>query len=267
MSFIRIVTSLSFASKIELGYDPTVKRILAQENQDQNGGDTNKSLEGEHQELGQRIQYEFTVGDRTFVTTKTPLSDFRADFTEGRSTRVWRAYDKSDPLKAEVALKDIWMLSDAATEGELLCQIKGQLLPGEERYFLTVEVDGIVKVNEIDDTTHTTIMRGPPTILTYLSVQKSTHGAASIQPLILGSNQVHSIGHQPGMNFTSSNKRFSRRQFTSRKHYRIVFKEVCVPLHGLNCLDNIYALLMQATEGKSHRHSCHLFANFLLFTT
>ena len=44
--------------------------------------------------------------DHTYVTL-APLFDFCADSVEGRSTRVWKVYDKDDPQKTELALKDI----------------------------------------------------------------------------------------------------------------------------------------------------------------
>jgi AAA ATPase containing von Willebrand factor type A (vWA) domain len=208
---------------------------------------------GVHSGTRKRIQYEYSVGARTFITTKSPLFDFKADCAEGSSTRVWRVHDKYDegnPRK-EFALKDVWMVSDVPSEGELLDTIRNQLTVADRQYFLTTEVHAVVKIDETLDTTHSAIMRGAPTIVDHWIVKRKAGSAASIKPQVFGSSRLYSVGHTPSVGQQAP---AAKHQFTPRTHYRIVWKEVCTPLHDQQTLDGAYALLREATEGKLHHN-------------
>jgi hypothetical protein len=60
--FLRLV----FATKTNLGYDPTVKPVK----------DPNSST----------INYEYTMDAKIYVTVEPPLFDFRAEYFDGRGT-------------------------------------------------------------------------------------------------------------------------------------------------------------------------------------
>jgi hypothetical protein len=208
-------------------------------------------------EHGGTIHYEYTVSGRTFIT-KTPLCDFKADCAEGRSTRVWTVYEKNQPLGAQFALKDIWMMSDSTTEGTILRGIRSRLEEDQEKYFLTIEADEIAKIGEIDDNTHFAMMRGgrAPEIIAYLDLGKSRTDATTRQ-LVEGSTRLKSVGHLPSADrLAPQHPPFCKiSQFTSRAHYRIVFNEICTPLHELDSPYEIYELLIQAVKGTSYGHS------------
>jgi hypothetical protein len=67
---IQTFARFGFATRTDLGYDPTIKRVLV------NG----------------RPQYDIQVSDKTYRTTGV-LSDFGADGLLGRGTRVFKVYD------------------------------------------------------------------------------------------------------------------------------------------------------------------------------
>jgi hypothetical protein len=92
---IHLFASLAFASPSGIGFDPTVWRVKVKD----------------------KIQYEYTVADKTYVTIK-PICDYRADSVEGRATCVWEVCLK-DGSQETFALKDVWMFSDDQTEGDI----------------------------------------------------------------------------------------------------------------------------------------------------
>lgn len=231
---VHILVSLAFADKLQLGYDPTVKRVKTSA--------PNGNVE---------VQYQYTVGDEVYVTTGLPLCDFRADSVEGRSTRVWKAYRLSDPTKTEVALKDIWMTKDSKTEGDTLHMLTSDMTPLEAQHFLTVVCDGVVTINGEDDNTHTLAMRGvPPKVIGhYLTATPDENSKIPISQLITpGSQRTRSRGHTP---HTTGPKRVQDKRvtFTERVHYRIIFKEVGKPLHEILSFKTVCSALCDIVKG------------------
>lgn len=108
--FIRVFISFLYSTKEEIGFDPTVKRVIF------------------HKE----ICYVYQVGGRFFRTIK-PLFLSRVLCITGRKTRVWEAVEVSGTSKEEIgeemnggkrfAVKDMWLDKDSSTEKENLDKI------------------------------------------------------------------------------------------------------------------------------------------------
>ena len=108
--FIRVFISFLYSTKEEIGFDPTVKRVIF------------------HKE----ICYVYQVGGRFFRTIK-PLFLSRVLCITGRKTRVWEAVEVSGTSKEEIgeemnggkrfAVKDVWLDKDSSTEKENLDKI------------------------------------------------------------------------------------------------------------------------------------------------
>ncbi|KAI5115129.1 hypothetical protein M0805_009733, partial [Coniferiporia weirii] len=90
-TLVRVFLSFAFASKTELGWDPTVSVTTTE-------SDT-------------RI-YHFTVGNEIFETVDV-LSDLGADAIIGRATRVFKVKRKNGKL---AVLKDVWVDDDRELE-------------------------------------------------------------------------------------------------------------------------------------------------------
>jgi len=105
--FVRVISSLLFATELEMGFDPTVHRI---------------DVKGKT-----RYVYELTPQDGEtretlyFRTTKTVFNP-RVACISGRKTRVWRAVQVTGPNDSttkgdkEVVLKDVWLDKDSQME-------------------------------------------------------------------------------------------------------------------------------------------------------
>ncbi|KAF8912500.1 hypothetical protein CPB85DRAFT_590928 [Mucidula mucida] len=97
--FVRFAIFMTFADRIDLGYDPTVTRI---------------------RDANNKIQYQFEV-DGKFYLTESFIAESAANDIVTRATRVWSVREY-DPIKGtfiglnSVVLKDVWLFSDS--EGE-----------------------------------------------------------------------------------------------------------------------------------------------------
>ncbi|KAF9074801.1 hypothetical protein BDP27DRAFT_1415727 [Rhodocollybia butyracea] len=141
--FLKFILFLTYASKSQLGVDPTVTRFIYE-------------CEGSVN----NIRYRFVVGGRTYETVGPPISEQRAYFIVSRSTRVWRVrrVELDGSLsKEEYVLKDVWLLDDTPLEHEIQNRVRERL--GDDvwllakRYFLTITAEEVVRVDGEDDVT------------------------------------------------------------------------------------------------------------------
>ncbi|KAF8875552.1 hypothetical protein CPB85DRAFT_1444032 [Mucidula mucida] len=99
--FIRFVIFMTFASRAELGYDPTVTRV-----QDANG----------------RTQYQFRIGDKVYQTLRT-LAELQQMDIICKAPRVWAVTELHAETKAPIGealvLKDFWAYADVKGELEI----------------------------------------------------------------------------------------------------------------------------------------------------
>ena len=230
LTVIHVFTSLAFASETDLGYDPTIKRVL----------------------VGEAIQYEITMPNgETYVTDEFPLFDFRADVAQGRATRVWKVFKKGGDRNEHFALKDLWMFSDSKSEGEIMRNLLNKIDAKDHHYFLTIIFDGQVRVDaDRVDKTLPTIMRDIPTVISTLPI-KAPRTYQDPKSTVAGSQRNQSRGRPPGVKEEYSIE-LHEDDIVPRTHYRILFREVCEPLHGVRDLGKAYSLINQTCDGEPY---------------
>ncbi|KAJ7164895.1 hypothetical protein C8R46DRAFT_300333 [Mycena filopes] len=165
------------------------------------------------------VQYKLTVDQTVYITTKV-LSDHRSDTIHGRSTRVWAAYREGDPERVPVVIKDLWMPADAAEEGVQLMELRDKLATLEDPATPLQPGDYFL------------------TVLAHGFVQ-TTDGLDD------HTLDVVMRGCMPPLKSA---------QHTPRKHYRIVFEEVGVPIDKLSTISEVMHALADATRALSLLH-------------
>ncbi|KAF8912498.1 hypothetical protein CPB85DRAFT_1252599 [Mucidula mucida] len=114
--FVRFAIFMTFADRIDLGYDPTVTRI---------------------RDANNKIQYQFEV-DGKFYLTESFIAESAANDIVTRATRVWSVREY-DPIKGtfigsnSVVLKDVWLFSDAKGEKAIHDEIFAALKTLDDR--------------------------------------------------------------------------------------------------------------------------------------
>ena len=108
--FIRVFVSFVHATKDEMGFDPTVRRVM----------------------FHNRMCYVYQVDGR-FFRTINPLFRGRVLGIAGRMTRVWEAVEVGGTSEEEIrkeknggrrcVVKDVWLDKDSHTEGNNLSKI------------------------------------------------------------------------------------------------------------------------------------------------
>lgn len=210
-SAIRLFAGLALCSLVELGYDPTIRRV--------------------HGALVSEECFDIDVFDQSGVVTRTYrtkclLADYGAEALHGRGTRVWEVYDYADQEKVSCVLKDTWVSSDRQREGVILEDIKTRLRESHAddsllEHFLTVVCAGDVHVSDVPDTTNNRIRRGQH--LKPLRWIRTNSAISAAEASIAISSASSSVGGVP-----SPWRRTRGREIlnVSRDHYRIVFAEV-----------------------------------------
>jgi hypothetical protein len=241
-NLIHLFAGIAYATQLELGFDPTIVRVM-------------------HDNT---VQYRIDVGGKSFVTIDT-LSDFRADAICGRATRVFKAFEVDRP-DVTVALKDVYVDATYTTEGDLLHEVfqrmrVEKMIVGAEvdefadddprRYFLTVRAHGYVKTDGIEfDNTCTVMMRNHslPSDCLYYCPRPSNRSQPS--PQVSHSDRAVSVGHTPCLEYSGIELPIAK-NVSPRMHYRIVFNELGCTIHDLELLSDIFQSLHGATQGKS----------------
>ncbi|KAI5993511.1 hypothetical protein EDD15DRAFT_2576181 [Pisolithus albus] len=239
---IHFFCSVAFANEQQLGWDPTVQRVC---------------VEG-------KPQYNITVctdeGKETVYQTTKTISDFSAHVMQGRGTRVFQVrlmLQNGQPVRnAEpLVLKDSWRELGRAREDEILGQIfdglgkkYGTKKVSEARdYFLTVVAAGDVMVHGEKDQT-TSLLRDADELPPDLGLHR-----LPADDLPEWEPTRSSEGLTP--NFSSVSPSVEKLQIHHRTHYRLVFKEVCEPIHDLNRLDTVFKVLMDIHKALQLLHS------------
>jgi hypothetical protein len=241
-NLIHIFTSLAYATQLELGFDPTIGRVMHED----------------------KVQYRIEVNGKSFLTTDT-LSDYRADAICGRATRVFKAFEVDRP-DVTVALKDVYVDATYKTEGDLLHEVfqrmreKKMIVEDKvdgfadddpRRYFLTVRAHGYVKTNGIEfDNTLTVMMRNHSLPSDCLHYCPRPSNRSQPSPRVSHSDRTVSVGHTPCLEYSSIELPIVK-SFSPRLHYRIVFNEVGRTIHDLELLSDVFQSLHDATQGKS----------------
>ncbi|KAF7795020.1 hypothetical protein EIP86_006164 [Pleurotus ostreatoroseus] len=217
----RFLLRVMFAEIHDLGLDPSMQLL-----------DDTKS---------QDAQYLVTVrtsdGGKMVYRTMSILSDTDRDSLLGRGTRVWEAVKMENGIEVgeTVVLKDSWVDVSREREGATDARIRESATDDEhiaalKIILLTILAHGDVFVEQAPDFTK---------LLPADNIrQDASQAGPSRQPLSTG---VHST--------RSSTPR-------RRAHYRIVYQEVCRPLHAVTSLFSVFKALGDACNALRVLHGC-----------
>ncbi|PSS30941.1 hypothetical protein PHLCEN_2v2510 [Hermanssonia centrifuga] len=215
-TLIHFFLSLSYASPVQLGWDPT---IAIQEHD---------------------LQYRITVqsGDGTECVYRTleVLSKSSASVLHGPGTRVWKAvrvvdgHDYGDP----VVLKDCWVSCDRQREGTIHERLRNAnssdaFREAFENMFLTVEQHGDVVIDP-------GIQRQPDLTPLIMPPEEMKKNGYNIPPVsaTLKPRAARSLWRE----ITYTKSRHER-----KVHYRIVFKEICKSIKHATSLQEVFKAL------------------------
>ena len=227
---IKVVLSLVFADKVDLGWDPTVAAEYA----------------------GKQRLFEFEVDGRYYKSsTENILAETRTDDVYTSATRIFKAFTVDDKKgKNPVVIKDYWPPDDSETEDVIWQNILEDISDEEEREMfkrmtLTPIVSGRVRVGDGEDHTEKTILRGKGPISRHIIRLPDGSNARD------DSSLSDSEEEEDERALDSSRKLSDRRIYVHRWHYRIVYQEYAVPYNKLRNLDDMLLVLECAVKGES----------------
>ncbi|PSR97286.1 hypothetical protein PHLCEN_2v4349 [Hermanssonia centrifuga] len=207
-SLIHFFSSITFAQRHQLGWDPTMK-VLA--------------------DSKQSTKYEITVrsenGEENTFRTWHSLSDSSTEQLLGRGTRVWKAIRTQDGKDCgePVALKDAWVDHDREREGDVFTRLRQSGISAAhtvvlDKCFLTVQCHGDVFISGNRDCT----------VAWLPSISQATP-AANGAPVAGPSSAISAdVPHR------------------QQAHYRVVFEEVGKPLANETSLCTVFKILAGA---------------------
>ncbi|KAF7762407.1 hypothetical protein Agabi119p4_9000 [Agaricus bisporus var. burnettii] len=277
-SFIHVFLSLLYATREEIGYDPTVHRVLHKD----------------------KIQYVYEVvseGETRYFRTKKTLFTSRVLSITGRKTRVWKAvevegyeneqYRKEKVRGKEVALKDCWLGEGSRTEKDNLSAIFERLEAVKEKvkddpkildwadpsgnrqlfedlldtgnykgYFMEIECDTKLAITKARLPTAQPV----PDFLVPLEREETSSGNAGPQSTQTTQSLLE-MAHQRRNAQQDRLKPSTPREYRAKQHYRLIYKEVGRPLHAATNLgsslqglaDTLIALTLLYLAGYVHR--------------
>ncbi|KAF9233645.1 hypothetical protein BU15DRAFT_66398 [Melanogaster broomeanus] len=241
-TLIHLFCSLAFANEVELGWDPTIERVLV--------GD----------QIHYDISFRSTEGPPTIYRTVEIISDFGADALRGRGTRIFKAYEKKESPPTEkdyVVIKDAWRDSDRMREDlilekifEAIAETQPDKVDDARQYFLTVlQAEDVMVDNETDNTLRLLhgkdIPDGSP--LHDVTAEKEPSQRS----------HTSSVGNIP-----SAPLQLMRRNLPAvksgdvhhKQHFRIVFSELGEPIFDLKKLDGVLQTLGDGLKGLEYMH-------------
>lgn len=213
---------MSSATDEQLGYDLSVTRVLDRNHQPQYD-----------------IRVDSPLGSRVF-RTKSVLAEYAVDRVVGRATRVWEVYEGDGGDDSPTfALKDVWVEKSHPREGTMYEALTKDATPEEREYVLTCVCHGDVQLASGDLDTTLGARRGSPPSKWFSAVyglRRSLSSSTTTETPKGGIPRPPKPTVEP-------------RAFTDRVHYRLVFKEVGVPLFQLRNLGDIWRAVCDANEG------------------
>ncbi|KAH7320520.1 hypothetical protein B0J17DRAFT_710812 [Rhizoctonia solani] len=226
---VRIILPVLSAIPVGLGYDPTVK------------------------------------GTNNVYRTIGILSDAGTNSMVCRGSRIWKVQKIVDglPSGSVYTLKDIWLGDDRIPEHEILNKIWKEQ-PGYAQYFLTPLDYCFVPLDpdnpQIPDSTHKTLGREIYLELTgrILSTHTRLSSTRWTHSEVLKGQRTRSAledGVGDPDNIPNLLNKFGGHSKHARQHYRIVFKEVGIPVHGLRKSTEVFTAIQGGWEGL---HAMHL---------
>src|ERR1700722_14511554 len=236
---ISIFASLSFASEIDLGWDPSIQRVLV----DGKMCYEIKVHEKQDEQIFQSVYRTFKV-----------VSDVGAIGLRGRGTRVFLAHplDENGEVDGDpVVLKDVWVDVTRPREG----QIREALLEAADEqdrevlktHTMTIQDSGDVFINGEPDNTHTMLRK--------LSIPN--RATFCLQPAVhLPRNSYLGEGENSQRDYAFQRAPHSpHRTYPDKVHHRVVFREIGTPIDMLRNLKDVRAVMVDIVRGQSLRLS------------
>ncbi|XP_006455072.1 hypothetical protein AGABI2DRAFT_75988, partial [Agaricus bisporus var. bisporus H97] len=269
-SFIHVFLSLLYATREEIGYDPTVHRVLHDN----------------------EIQYVYEVdseGETRYFRTIKSLFTSQVLRITGRKTRVWKAvevegYDGNKHRKEkeggrEVALKDCWLDEGSRTEKDNLDGIFNALAEVKERvkrnsnvldwadptgnrqlfeelldtgnyrgYFMEIECDTNLSITKSQLPSAECV---PESLVPLEREETSSGNAGSQSAQTTQSLLVVEMEYQPWKAVCNTLNPPTSREYGAKQHHRLVYKEVGRPLYAAPNLASSLKGLADALTGTS----------------
>lgn len=251
----------SFASNVQLGYDPTVRRRKIR---------------------GGGVAYEYEVYDRKketrswYRTLGQPIFSHQAHKLLGRAIRVWRVRRVSADGKLvqgerERVLKDYWISADSKTEGEIQADIFERAGTAREargdtsnfrQHFMNILLDAVVEdgiVGAADSYLRQMPSDGCSEFLLQESIDKyatAAHidslntkptGADAASDLTSPSSRTGTSDYPPDTLPGVVNRVYIK--YEPRKHCPLIFEEVGTPLDKIVNHQVLFHCLASAIEG------------------
>lgn len=186
----------------------------------------------------------------TYVTTGV-IADFGAEAVQGRCTRVFEAR-KVEGDGSLVVLKDVWQDYGHRSEGEIHADLMKELradaavdFEEAKKYFLTVLSHGPVMVDGTEDITLGIMRRQNNSD----DVERTSLSGAPVPPQPCDEDMT-SVGYIPLLRpLRAAPVRPKKVRIHHRMHYRIVFKERCMPLRHIHDFETVFRALIHAMKG------------------
>ncbi|GJE94443.1 hypothetical protein PsYK624_106130 [Phanerochaete sordida] len=252
---IRYFLSMMYASEAQLGWDTTMVPV----------------------EVDGHMQYDITVDDTLFpgtgksrvYRTSKLLSNVGTFAVRGRATRVWKAKLLKDGqlVGDDVAIRDNWIDADRPREADVINQILDDVPPDVPNadnpdpeyskntlrdHMLTVLASGDVVVDDHLDRTQ-------PAPLTFTSFtirqEDKSEKAQSRRTKDKAALQEELKNHHEEVDDMMPIPPHHSEQYHVKVHHRIVYKEVCIPLHEVKTLDEALYTILQAADALEIVHS------------
>ncbi|KAK0197923.1 hypothetical protein F5146DRAFT_1116900 [Armillaria mellea] len=169
------------------------------------------------------------------------------------ATRVWTVRKLGDEKRQEYALKDFWIPLDTRTESEIQQDIFKRIEEKDpdakkdptvyKQYFMDIKACEVVactdgKADSIADLSELYHL--------YDVKRRPSSPAASIHSTSIFSNIANPVG---GYVCGQAQRHHSRRVYTGRKHVRVVFSEVGIPLDMVHDQKMLFTGLLHAYRG------------------
>ncbi|EEB98774.1 hypothetical protein MPER_01663, partial [Moniliophthora perniciosa FA553] len=254
---IYFVMALGTASKEQLGFDPTVRRV--------------------HRGTGDKsTRYRFTINGIEYETLEA-ISIYKAMFLLGRANRIFKVQRVVNNVLVgpELVLKDLWLPEGAKTELKIQQDIKDNInkvheveglnAADFEKHFVSIQDCEIVKVpsmvnpNELVHDDSTNFLRGKDLsdtskkfVLKLITTQ-SQRPAQSIPSSQMTSTAGTISSARRAQ--TQDIRKLSRDYYSNKAHHRIVMEHAGRPLQDERNLRKVVACIGKAATGLSFMFS------------
>jgi hypothetical protein len=233
---ISIFASLSFARDVDLGWDPSIQRVL----------------------MDEKMCYEITMHEtrdeqivENVYRTFEVVSDVGAVGLRGRGTRVFLAYllDENEAVGDPVVLKDVWADITRPREGQnreaLLKAANKQDCEVLKTHIMTVLASGDVLVDGKPDSTGEMLRDlSLPDRATFRLQRAAIPPRKSYLGDGNNSQWDYAFQHAPHpLHLT----------YPDKVHHRVVFKEIGTPIDTLPNLKDVRVVLTDIVKGQSLR--------------